>query len=310
MKKEVLYAIALYALLCLVGTWAAGAVKKQTLPIFGNANEDAVIDMRDVSCVERMIQGRCPATPLADANRDGRVNTLDIQQIQQIITETEKEITIIDNAEDVVTIRRPVRRVIPDHLTCLNGVRVLGAADMVVGIDTAVKKHMGRVFLEDLDTLPLIGSYSGPDYETVLSLKPDVYLAYRSLYGPGSKEALQLKLPGVTVIETGYFTPYNPDNLTIDMRLLGYILDKRDRAEAYIRWYNSYLNMIRKRAETVRPEDRPKVYPAPGWNLYNSIANFKLADIAGGRNVCAGLGPTYVTVDPEWVPQAEPKCHF
>ncbi|MCI5148795.1 MAG: hypothetical protein D3916_05295, partial [Candidatus Electrothrix sp. MAN1_4] len=306
MKEKILFAVSLSIFLLLMTTGLAASERKQTLGVFGNANEDGVVDMRDVACVEHMILGLSPSNRLADANQDGRLDTQDIEQIQQIILEKEKELIILDDAQDIITIHKPVRRVIPDHLTCLAAMRILDAENMVAGIDVAVKKYMGRRFLQDLYSLPVIGGYSNPDYEKILSLSPDVYLSYRSLYGPGGKEVLKEKLPGVIVIETGYYTPYNPDNLAIDMRLLGYILDKREQAETYIKWYTGYLNMIRRRSSGLSENERPKVYPAPGWNLYNSIANFKLADIAGGKNICAGLGPTYVTVDPEWMIKQNP----
>ncbi|WP_022667512.1 ABC transporter substrate-binding protein [Desulfospira joergensenii] len=298
---------ALVILLLIPLTNATAAMKKQTLGIFGNANEDGVIDMRDVTFAERVTEGLTPGNRLADADHNEKTDIEDIRQIEDIIGEREARLTILDHDGDAVDIRKPVRRIIPDHLTCLNAVRILNGEDRVVGIDTAVKKHMGKIFLRELDTLPLIGSFSGPDYEAVLSLQPDLYLSYRSFYGPGNKAALQEKLPGVTVVETGYYTPYNPENLTMDMRLLGYILDEREQAEAYIAWYNGYLNMIKQRVADLPEKKRPKVYPAPGWDLYNSIANFQLADIAGGRNICAGLGPTYVTVDPEWVIRQNPQ---
>ena len=299
--------VSLLILLLIPLTAANAAVKKQTLGIFGNANEDGVIDMRDVTFTEGVIAGQHIGNRLTDADHDAKTDLGDIRQIEDIIGEKETRLIILDHDNDVVVVQKPVRRIIPDHLTGLNAIRILNAADRIVGIDTAVKKHMGRIFLQDLATLPLIGSFSSPDYEAVLSLHPDVYLAYRSFYGPGSKQDLQEKLPGVTVIETGYYTPYNPENLTMDMRLLGYILGQRDRAEAYIAWYNGYLNMIRQGVADLAEAKRPKVYPAPGWNLYNSIANFQLADIAGGKNICKGLGPTYVTVDPEWMIKQNPN---
>ncbi|MCI5132762.1 MAG: hypothetical protein D3904_14895, partial [Candidatus Electrothrix sp. EH2] len=83
--------------------------------------------------------------------------------------------------------------------------------------------------------------------------------------------------------------------------------DKEEQAEAYIGWYTGYLDMIRERVAGLSPEEKPRVFPAPGWNLYNCIASFQLADIAGGTNICSGLGPTYATVDPEWVIKQNPQ---
>ena len=283
--------LALVILLLLPVVTANAAVKKQTLGIFGNANEDGVIDMRDVTFAERVTEGLTPGNRMTDADHDEKTDLEDIRQIEDIICEKETRLFILDHANEAVAVQKPVKRIIPDHLTCLNAVRILNAEDRIVGIDTAVKKHMGKIFLRDLDALPLIGSFSGPDYEAVLALHPDLYLSYRSFYGPGSKTALQEKLPGVTVIETGYYTPYNPENLTLDMRLLGYILDQRERAEAYISWYNGYLDMIRQRVADFPEKDRPKVYPAPGWDLYNSIAISSLPILPAAGTSATALAP-------------------
>ena len=280
--------------------------RKETLGIFGNTNEDGTIDMRDVTHTERIIRGLSPQRPLANAEYDGKVDKLDITQIERIIGRKEKKLTVLDNDGDAITFLKPVKRVIPDHITSLNAMRILDAEDLIVGIDTYLTAYMGPIYMQDLARLPTIGNFQNPDYEAVISLNPDVYLAYRSFYGPGGKKTLKEKLPGVIVFETGYYTPYDPENLTMDMRKLGYILDRRDQAETYIDWYHGYFDMIKERTEGLSENERPRAYPSPGWDLYNCIANFRLADIAGGINIGAGLGARYVTVDPEWLIKQNP----
>lgn len=268
MRKAALAAMFLGTMLLIwipVTGLAAVNLKGHILGIFGNANHDGVIDMRDVTHTERMIQGLESSQPLADSTYDGKVDASDITQTEKVIVGRETALTILDNDGDAVTIPRPVNRVIPDHMTSLAAMRVLDAQDMIVGIDTYAEKHIGSLFLQGLTDLPAIGDFFNPDYEAIISLRPDVYLAYRSSYGQGGKKTLKEKLPGVTVFETGYYTPYNPENLTLDIRKLGYILGKRERAEAYIDWYNGYLNMIRQRVEELPANRKLRVYPAPGW---------------------------------------------
>ena len=53
--------------------------------LYGDANEDGKIDMRDVTYVGLRILGKKPANELADANQDGRVNVGDITYIELII---------------------------------------------------------------------------------------------------------------------------------------------------------------------------------------------------------------------------------
>jgi hypothetical protein len=55
------------------------------LGIYGNANEDDTIDMRDLTYVKLIFFGKKPETELADAKYDGKINPLDFIQIKLII---------------------------------------------------------------------------------------------------------------------------------------------------------------------------------------------------------------------------------
>jgi hypothetical protein len=64
-------------LVALPGIGIAAAQADETLDIYGNANEDDTIDMRDFTYTARMILWLEDETTLADANFDGDVNVLD-----------------------------------------------------------------------------------------------------------------------------------------------------------------------------------------------------------------------------------------
>ena len=53
--------------------------------IYGNANEDEILDMRDVTYLKQVIFGKEPETTLTDANYDGKISMLDIGQTKLII---------------------------------------------------------------------------------------------------------------------------------------------------------------------------------------------------------------------------------
>ncbi|NQE05543.1 hypothetical protein C5S32_06700 [ANME-1 cluster archaeon GoMg1] len=85
MKREivvlggvVLWSMLLAAILC--GAASASEGTSTLEDIFGNANEDATIDMRDVIYTECIILGLNAPTRLADANYDGEKNRLDVTQ--------------------------------------------------------------------------------------------------------------------------------------------------------------------------------------------------------------------------------------
>ena len=56
-----------------------------TVSIQGDVNGDGVVDMGDVTKVERIILGKDPYTPAADVNQDGVVNMADVVAIENII---------------------------------------------------------------------------------------------------------------------------------------------------------------------------------------------------------------------------------
>jgi iron complex transport system substrate-binding protein len=291
----VLLTVALYAS-------PAGADSGKTLGIFGNANGDDVIDMRDVTFIERVILNRSPYVRLADATFDGQVDLLDVNQVQQIIVDREETLTLLDEQEKAITIAKPVRRVIPEHITSLAAMRVLHAKDRIVSIgSTAVKESMGRVFLQSLADLPTIGTYGQPDYEAILNLNPDLLIAYR-------RTTLQEKLAGVQVFYAGYGEPYPPDHLAADIRTLGHILGKQDRASAYIDWHNTYLDMIKGRVARLSEDEKPAVYVFyPLTGLYKCRGDYPPVQIAGGISIGKDLGPGFaIDVDPEWVIQKNP----
>jgi hypothetical protein len=56
-----------------------------TVYIRGDANEDGVVNMADVTRVERIILGLDPPTRGADANEDNQINMADVTRIENII---------------------------------------------------------------------------------------------------------------------------------------------------------------------------------------------------------------------------------
>ena len=202
-KNKVLTMVEIAIVLCSVFLVALSATANAAeeddyvLDIYGNANEDDTIDMRDLTYVKLIFFGKKPETELADAKYDGKINPLDFIQIKLIIVGKEKELTIIDSADRVVTVKKPVERIVTliglyDDET----LRVLRAQDKLVGISNHyIGRYNYQIYFPEISKLPTVGSVFNPDYEAILSLSPDLVFAWHSL-AAGQAE----KLPGVAVI--------------------------------------------------------------------------------------------------------------
>ena len=269
------------------------------LGIYGNANEDDTIDMGDVVYTKLAIFGKKPKTELCDAKYDGRINVLDVIQTKLIILGKEKELTVVDSDGDVITVPKPVNRIVVEYNDRAELMRSLDVRDKVVGVDRSVKQQ--PKFYPELSKLPQIGAAGpgiGMDYELIISLDPDVFIAYHG------KQNYEEKLPGVTII---WLDLNEQKTLLRNIRTFGYILDKREEAEELIDWYEGHLNSIKAKTGGLSEDDKPRVY-FEWWKgnfLYYTIPNVLQCDIAGGRNIADDL-PSFAKVDPEWLMNQNP----
>ena len=290
------------------------------LGIYGNANEDDTIDMRDLTYVKLIFFGKKPETELADAKYDGKINPLDFIQIKLIIVGKEKELTIVDSADRIVTVKKPVERIIPVVTYAYEALRTLNAADKIVGVVDYVTRAP-RIYMGELCDLPCIGSYI-PDYEVVLSLDPDLVIAGVSSFYDVTVDKLESVDPTLPILRMdlggsmGYEHGGSIDLYPMDIRKMGYILDRKDEAEEFIDWYYGIIDHIKDRTDELSDDEKTRVLygtlSASGWYIYNKYSTIHdVMEIAGGRNIAADIenlawhDAGYV--DLEWAIEQDPE---
>ena len=274
------------------------------LGVYGNANEDDTIDMRDLTYVKLIFFGKKPETELADAKYDGKINPLDFIQIKLIIVGKEKELTIVDTKERIVTVKKPVKRIVLcDCGETAKALLSLKAEDKVVGATERVVAKRPIIF-RSFSELPSIGVFMSPDCEAILSIGPDIVIA--SDWTP-KPSLLEDKLADITVIRLGF---YKPERMTENMRKLGYILNMKDNANEFINFYEGYQNTIKERVGKLSEDNKPRVYlehHTAAYRTYNKgMGCHQLCTLAGGINIAADLSGYTPTVDREWVLEQNP----
>jgi len=287
-------------LLCCV---PASAASDYTLGIFGNANGDGTIDAQDMEYTQRIILGLNDQTQLADSKYDEQVNMQDVTQIELIMLGGENEITLIDAAERIVTVKKPMEGNIISFGTYTPEIlRILGEEDKIVGINKYVKDN--EIYFPELSKLPSIGSSYSPDLEIVASLNPGLVIAWTTK--PERIEKLVEVVPDDCSVISLMF--YKPENMVEEIEKLAYVLGKRDEAKSYIDdFHNEYVNLIKARTEDLHDEERPGIYIESNndekyqtWAAGSAANGF--IEIAGGRNIFADTsGDGSINVDPEEV---------
>ena len=276
------------------------------LGIYGNANEDDTIDMRDLTYVKLMFFGKKPETELADAKYDGKINPLDFIQIKLIIVGKEKELTIVDSADRTVTVKKPVERMVVFEVAHPEAIQAIKATGKVAGVGKYTKKYPLLLPEFSKDKYPSVGSMYSPDIEKILELRTDVVILYAGSWADKYQE--KFENVGLTVLR---FNCYKPGDIYADeIRKLGYILDKRKEAEELIDFHQGWMNTIKDRVEKLSEMEKPRVYfealpygykaKGKGTGYHHRI------ELAGGNNIFGDLEGS-VDVDPEEVIVRDPE---
>ena len=275
------------------------------LNVFGNANLDETIDENDVVYVDGVIKGANVATNLSDANYDGKIDTQDIDQIKSIISGTEKELTFIDVFGKNSTVHLPIGKIVAVHSSTVEALRILNKYKDIVGIDEWTYSNYPT--LRSTIDAQSVGAYADFDMETILKLKPDVVICSRS-HNPNIEK--KLNGTGIDVVRLSFSTP--DPNLSA-LRILSYIINKKDEASAYENWHDNILKSILEKTSALSDDEKPNAL----WIRFagdsgkvttcGSITpQSKNLELAGGRNIAANLKGEYPELDIEWALEQNP----
>ncbi len=217
---------------------------------------------------------------------------------------------IIDSSGKIITINKPVERILAYNYHAIN---LLHADDKVVGVAHSA--------LADADAIPSLktkvdvgggGPYE-PDFERILSTNPDILLSYSNL-GPG-KDFFEDRLPEkIPVVRLDLI---RPQTIREEIVKLGYLLDKEQEAQDYIKWYNDIVHPIQEKISKIPPDKKVRVFldvwngnASPTERRTNSDADpyHQYCVDAGTINIAANaVGPSG-TIDTEWIMKENPDA--
>jgi iron complex transport system substrate-binding protein len=277
------------------------------LSIFGNANMDDAINEADVAFVQGIIDGKNAPTKLADANYDGKIDSQDIDRINEIIKGDEKEITVSDSIDRNVTIKMPINKMIALGSYRNEAAKILKAQDMMVGVSSDIIE--AKYYYPDLADKPAVGTWSAPDSEAIVALHPDIVITSANLER-ASKLEESLKAAGIAVLGLDF---YRDNILRSEIKTLGFILNKNEQADKYLQWRSKYDQPIEDYVSALKEDDKPRLFLE--WGSKNTVSEISsygngssgnaVCNFAGGRNIAADL-PEFPKLDSEWVLKENP----
>jgi len=219
---------------------------------------------------------------------------------------------ITDSTGTVITIVKPLKQIVAYNFHAMGA---LDAEDLVVGVaNSALQDGCVVPAIHDKVNIGGGGPYE-PDFERILSCKPDALLTYTEL-GPG-KDFFEDRMPaGVPVIRLDCIRPWS---LVTEMNKLGYLIDRTERSTAYEEWHTRWMDEIDRRLATIPDDKKMRVFVDIWSTSFTDRSNERrtagggqwysygiYATDGGGINVAEDLTNPQGTVDIEWLAQQNP----
>ncbi|AEG15763.1 ABC-type transporter, periplasmic subunit [Desulfofundulus kuznetsovii DSM 6115] len=221
---------------------------------------------------------------------------------QKRITVTEYFVTPKGEIEKrAVRVPCPPRRVVVLGAYPAEMIKALGVEKAVVAVDESTKNNTR--WPEYVLKVPHVGSSFTPSVEKIVALKPD--LVIEAFMKPEQRN--QLTRAGIPVLK---IYGYKTEVLTREIRTLGLVFNRQERANAYAAYIEKHWQTVQERTKKLSSRQKPKVY----WEYSYGAGNtggpgsglHPLIKWAGGINVAADLGIANPVVSPEWLAAKNP----
>ncbi len=213
----------------------------------------------------------------------GCTNSSQVSSNNKKQTET---IVIKDGLGRKIEINKKIDRVLTNYVIATHMVFALGASDKLVGVD---KKSLENPFFNKINSKTSKSSNfnnkNSFNMEEALSLHPDLVL----ISGKNKKLIDDIEKHGLKVF---VINAENLDELKDTMKSLGKAFQKEKEADAFIKYYDDTISLVKKRTENLKDTEKPKVYLS-GPDLFSTCGkdmyqNY-IISLAGGKNVSEDL---------------------
>ncbi len=272
------------------------------LLIYGNANEDKVIDDKDLTSIQALID-KGEYEKIADANQDGKVNSDDKSFVEDMIAKKGMKIYYKDMSDGATGIDYPVKSFMGVHQFVLMPMMAIGSLQYMKGYTLSSNGVEGAPMLQELyDTHQNCNtSYNMIDVEKLSSLpeKPKFIFTYNKALSNENK----LEKSGIQVVHLD-FSDFKGSMSAI--LTAGYLLDLSENANEYVKFIDDVVKDLSEKVHSKLTEDQKKTVIC-GYMTncidHKSGTYTPIAEAAGAIGVMKDDENTYVEFNrgDEWI---------
>jgi iron complex transport system substrate-binding protein len=210
------------------------------------------------------------------------------------------QVTIKDDAGHVVHLKTPAKRIITLAPFLTELVYAAGAGDKLAAVSSYSD------FPPEAKTKPVIGDASAIDMERLITLKPDLVIAWKSGGHPADTERLsQYGIP-VWVVEAASLK-----DIPRLLRSIGLLADTQEKAEAAAKNFDQKLLTLRQRYASNAPQKVFfEIWHSPLITVSGKHFISEAMEVCNGKNIFPDVSTLVPTVGMESIYAANPQVIF
>lgn len=188
-------------------------------------------------------------------------------------------VSVIDDSGNTVELPRAAQRIISlaPHIT--ESLFVAGAGDKIIG---AVSYSD---YPEEAKKIPRVGGYPSLDLEKIVSLKPDIVIAWSS--GNNKNQIDKLRSFGITVFLS---EPRYPNDIAKTIQRFGVLAGTETIAKkASSNFLNHYLSLKKRFSSKKKVKVFYQIWNKPIMTISGGHLISEIIELCGGENVFANL---------------------
>ena len=207
------------------------------------------------------------------------------------------EILVEDDLGQQFRLQQPAQRIISLAPNITESLFFIGAGAQVVGADEFSN------YPEAAKDIPRVSNYAGANYERLLSLQPDLVIAWNS--GNGEQLIKRIRNLGLPVF---IIEPRSLHDLAAVVRKLGILTGHADQAEQRATDFERGINELANKYSGLTPvRVFYQIWNEPLITLNGKHLISDVLRLCGGENVFADAAPLVPYVNMEGVIQADPQ---
>ena len=212
--------------------------------------------------------------------------------------QSQKSLTVTDDLGRAVSLDVAPSRIISFAPSITEMVYALGGEDRLAGV-TSWCNWPPRA-----KEKTAVGDMMSPNFERMVSLKPQLAIMIGSRPGPLLKKFEALDIPVIC------FKDETVADIQRAVKVLGLLLERPAKADSMIKEIDSQLTAIKAAVDSVPLNERPKVFAelgsSPLFAAGDSSFIGQMIVLAGGINVTGDIGSSYAAVNSELVVKNDP----